>query len=127
MTALLAIESGGSYIDLPSPNENGYSTNLQELSKSSRNALGNLYKFRINMKQTIEVEWNLTAPEDKNLITRLTRDNSFQVRYFDTEDSTIKYGRFYRGSDYKVTPQIRYVPDKGEFMYYNIKMSMVEF
>ena len=127
MTAPLAISNGGEYIDLPMPNEDGYSTKLEEISKSSRNAVGTLYKFRIALKQTITVEWNLTAPEDKNLITSLTSGNSFQVRYFDTEDSTFKYGKFYRGSDYQVTPQIRYKKDENEFMYYNIKMSMVEY
>lgn len=127
MTALLAIGEGGGYTDLPMPNENGYSTKLEEISKSSRNVMGNLYKFRITMKQTINVEWNLTSPEDKNLITSLTRGNSFQVKYFDTETSTFQYGKFYRGSDYQVTPQIRYDKVGNEFMYYNIKMTMVEF
>ena len=127
MTALLAIGEGGGYTDLPMPNENGYSTKLEEISKSSRNVMGNLYKFRITMKQTINVEWNLTSPEDKNLITSLTRGNSFQVKYFDTETSTFKYGKFYRGNDYQVTPQIRYDKDNNEFLFYNIKMSMVEF
>ena len=127
MTALLAINKDGTYIDLPMPNENGYTTKLEELGYQNRNTAGNLYKFRINMKQVIVVEWNLTAPEDKNLITGLTRDNAFDVRYFDTEDSTIKYGTFYRGAEYQVTPQIRYLRDKGEFMFYNIKMKMVEY
>jgi hypothetical protein len=122
---LLAISSGGSYIDLPAPAYGGYSTVPQEIVKSGRNTAGTLYKERITVKQTITVTWQAITPQQKNQILGLTAGNSFNVRYFDTTDGTVKYGLFYRGNDLEITPLVRF--DGTEFVAYNVKMSMVEF
>ena len=127
MTALLAVNVDGTYVDTPMQNSGGYSTTAQEISYSSRNLYGNLYKLRLTVKRTISVEWNLITPEEKTSIASMTNANSVQVKYFDIDTSEIKYGKFYRGSDYKITPQIRYDSDNNEFLYYNVKMSLVEF
>lgn len=123
--SLLAVSSGGAYIDLPTPAYGAYSTVPQEIVKSGRNTAGTLYKERITVKQTITVGWNAITPEDKNRILSLTSGNSFNVKYFDTQDGTTKYGLFYRGNDLEVTPLLRH--NGSEFGAYNISMSLVEF
>lgn len=125
MTALLAVSSGGVYVDLPTPAKDGYTTTPNELSNAGRNTSGVLYKDRIRVSQSIEVTWNGLTPEEKNELLSLTSTNSFNVRYFDTQDSTIKYGLFYRGSDLVITPLVRY--DGTDFVAYNVSMSLVEF
>ncbi|MFA6734021.1 MAG: hypothetical protein WCS71_02865 [Sphaerochaetaceae bacterium] len=121
---VLAISKGGAYIELPQPSFGGYTTQTQEIVKASRNALGNLYKFRINTKKTIEVQWSGFTAEEKNLIWSLTSDNSFNVRYLDVEDDQVKYGKFYRGNDSKVSPMLTL---RGQrFDLYEIKMTLVE-
>lgn len=122
---LLSIQKDGNYIDLPVPALDGYVCVANEISKASRNTLGNLYKYRIAVKRSITVSWKGMTPEQKNRILLLTKDNSFQLKYFDPQESVFKYGKFYRGSDLEIKP---YPPFKnGEFRYYDISMSMSEF
>ena len=125
MTAVLAIGSGGSYVDLPTPTYGGYMTTQDEVSKAGTNTSGVLYKDRIRIRQSIEVHWNTATAEEKNLILSLTNRNSFNVRYLDTEDDTIKYGLFYRGNDLRIEPLLRY--DGTGFPRYAISFTMVEF
>lgn len=125
MTAVLAIGSDGSYVDLPTPSYAGYMTTPNEVSKAGTNTSGVLYKDRIRIRQSIEVHWNTATAEEKNLILSLTNRNSFNVRYFDTEDDTIKYGLFYRGNDLRIEPLLRY--NGTGFPRYAISFTMVEF
>lgn len=124
MTSLLAVQSGGSYIDLTSPSSMHVIPN--EIVKSSRNTLGNLYKFRINVKTTIELEWAGVLSDQKTTICTLTEPNSFNVRYFDMPTSTFKYGNFYRGSDFDIEP-VGGRWSGSDFQRYKITMSLVEF
>lgn len=124
-TSLIAVSSGGGYTDLPMPAKDGYTTMKNEEVVSGRNTSRVLYKDRIRFINTVEVKWNALTPEEKTLITRLTDDNAFALRYFDVTDSTIKYGRFYRGSDFKITPLIRH--NGTDFVAYNVEVSFVEF
>lgn len=125
MTAVLAVSSGGSYVDLPNPAYGGYFTTPNEVSKAGTNTSGVLYKDRIRIRQSIEVTWNAITAEQKNLILSLTNHNSFNVRYLDTEDDKVKYGLFYRGNDLRIEPLLRY--DGSGFPRYNVSFSMVEF
>lgn len=125
MTAVLAIGSGGSYVDLPTPSYSGYMTTPNEVSKAGTNTSGILYKDRIRIRQSIEVHWNTATAEEKNLILSLTNRNSFNVRYFDTEDDQFKYGLFYRGNDLRIEPLLQYTGTG--FKRYAISFTMVEF
>ena len=125
MTSVLAIGSGGSYVDLPTPSYSGYMTTPNEVSKAGTNTSGILYKDRIRVRQSIEVHWNACTPEEKNLILSLTNKNSFNVRYFDTEDDQIKYGLFYRGNDLRIEPLLQYTGTG--FKRYAISFTMVEY
>lgn len=125
MTAIIAVSNGGTYIDLPTPAYSGYTSTPEEIVVSSRNALGNLYKYRLNVKATLEVEWHGVTPEEKNLICELTEPNSFNVRYFDTFTGEFAYGTFYRGSSPSVTPLGRWTG--SDFSAYHVKLSLVEF
>ena len=125
MTAVLAIGSGGSYVDLPTPSYSGYMTTPNEVSKAGTNTSGILYKDRIRIRQSIEVHWNAATAEEKNLILSLTNHNSFNVRYFDTEDDQFKYGLFYRGNDLRIEPLLQYTGTG--FKRYAISFTMVEF
>ncbi len=125
MTSLLAVSSGGGYVDLPCPSYQKYSSVPNEVVKAGTNTKGVLYKDRIRIRQTISVGWDCLTPDEKNSILSLTSGNSFQVRYFDCAESTFRYGKFYRGSDLAVTPILRY--NGTEFGAYNITMSLVEF
>lgn len=125
MATIIAILSGGNYVDLPTPAVDGYKCIPNEISKASRNTLGNLYKYQITVKRSITINWKSLTPAQKNSILTLTKGNSFQAKYFDFEDATYKYGKFYRGSDLEVKP---YPPFKnGEFKMYDITLSMSEF
>lgn len=124
MTALLAVSSGGDYIDLPCPSYGKYSSVPNEVSRAGTNTKEVVYKDRVRIRYTISVGWDCLTKGEKNLILNLTGGNSFQVRYFDCSDSTFKYGRFYRGNDLSITPILRYADD--EFGGYNITMSLVE-
>lgn len=121
--SLISIDSGSGYIDVPAPSS--MTTIPNELVKSSRNALGNLYKFRINVKTTISLTWNVMTSEDKTRLLNATSGNSFSVKYFDMTDSTFKFGTFYRGSDLSVEPLKRF--NGTDFEHYTVKMSLVEF
>ena len=121
--ALLAIDSGSGYVDVPAPSS--MTTIPNELVKSSRNALGNLYKFRINVKMTINVTWNVISSADKTRLLNATSGNSFSVKYFDMTSSTVKFGTFYRGSDLSVEPLKRF--NGSDFEHYKVSMSLVEF
>ena len=125
MTAVLAIGSGGSYVDLPTTSYSGYMTTPNEVSKAGTNTSGILYKDRIRVRQSIEVHWNTATAEEKNLILSLTNRNSFNVRYFDTEDDQFKYGLFYRGNDLRIEPLLQYTGTG--FKRYAISFTMVEF
>lgn len=122
--ALIAVSMDGAYTDLPTPAVGGYEVRPEEITKSSRNTLGNLYKYRITVKRSISVKWVAVSPAEKDMIMQATADNSFQVKYFDIQEGTYKYGKFYRGNDLTVTP---YPPFKdGEFRMYDIAFSIVE-
>lgn len=125
MTAILAVSSGGAYVELPCPSYGKYSTTPNEVVRAGTNTKGVLYKDRIRIRQTISVGWDCLTKEEKNSILSMTGGNSFNVRYFDTESSTFKYGKFYRGNDLAITPILKYEGD--EFGAYNITMSLVEF
>lgn len=125
MTAIIAVASGGSYVDMPTPAYMGYSSVPNEVNKAGTNTAGVLYKDRIRIRNTISLKWNAITPADKNLALSLTSANDFNCRYFDCETSTFKYGKFYRGNDLAITPILQY--DGTDFGAYNITMSLVEF
>lgn len=123
--AIIAVLSNGTYVDLPTPAVDGYQCIPNEISKASRNTLGNLYKYRIAVKRSITVNWVALSPVQKASVLNLTDGNSFQLKYFDPQEGDYKYGKFYRGSDLKIEP---YPPFKnGEFRMYDISMSLSEF
>lgn len=122
--SVLAVGSGGNYIDLPDPAYKGYTAIWQELNKADRNTLGNLIKERITTKFTITAEWHGLTAEEKNLLLSSTDANTFSLRYVSTMDDTVGYGKFYRGSDLEVTGYGRF--DGSRFQYYDVKMSLVE-
>lgn len=122
--ALIAVSIDGAYTDLPTPAVGGYEVRPEEITKSSRNTLGNLYKYRIAVKRSITLKWVTVSPAEKDMIMQATAGNSFQAKYFDIQEGIYKYGKFYRGNDLTVTP---YPPFKdGEFRMYDISFTIVE-
>ena len=122
--ALIAVSIDGAYTDLPTPAVGGYEVRPEEITKSSRNTLGNLYKYRIAVKRSITLKWVTVSPAEKDMIMQATAGNSFQVKYYDIQEGIYKYGKFYRGNDLTVTP---YPPFKdGEFKMYDIWFTIVE-
>ena len=119
----MAIDKGAGYVELPPPSY--LRTPRNEVVRSNRNALGNLFRFRINRKAGIDVKWAVITPAEKNLIMELTEGNSFQVGYFDTNTSKTKYGKFYLGNDAEVIPLKSF--DGTDFPYYSVSLSMVEY
>ena len=131
MTAVLAVESGGSYIDLPTPAHLGYSNVIEELTRSDRNITGFLIKEHVAWKQTIEVEWKGISAEDKNRIINLTSANSFGIRFFDMMTESIQYisasaGGVYRGTGMKIKGYCRFDSTNNTFPYYDLSISLVE-
>lgn len=121
--ALISIDSGSGYVDMVPPSSMEVVPN--EIVKSSRNTLGDLYKFRITVKTTIKLQWAVIGTSDKTKLMSSTSGNSFQVKYFDMSTSTYRYGKFYRGSDLKISPVTNW--EGTDFRYYNVSMSLVEF
>lgn len=122
---LMYVELDGDYVGLPTPKIDGYSVATNEITRSSRNMLGTLYKYRVAVKTTITVAWVGISPEDKNDLLNLTGDNSFRLKYYDTVTGKYKAGKFYRGNDLAIRP---YPPRmNGAFQYYDVSFSMVEF
>ena len=122
--ALIAVSIDGAYTDLATPAVGGYEVRPEEITKSSRNTLGNLYKYRIAVKRSITLKWVTVSPAEKDMIMQATAGNSFQVKYYDIQEGIYKYGKFYRGNDLTVTP---YPPFKdGEFRMYDISFTIVE-
>ena len=122
--ALIAVSIDGAYTDLSTPAVGGYEVRPEEITKSSRNTLGNLYKYRIAVKRSITLKWVTVSPAEKDMIMQATAGNSFQVKYYDIQEGIYKYGKFYRGNDLTVTP---YPPFKdGEFRMYDISFTIVE-
>lgn len=122
--SLLSVaDAGGDYIELPHPS--AYTATPNETVKAMRNVQGNLYKYRISVKRTIEVSWNAVTPAQKATIVNLTKGNSFYVKYYDTQDGAERASKFYRGNDTVVTG----IPpwDGTDFRAYNIIMTLVEF
>lgn len=121
--ALISVSTTEGVKELPTPS--AYDVIPNEITKSSRNTLGNLYKYRIAIKRSITVSWNILTPEQKNLVLSATQPNKFRVTYFDSSTSTYLSGSFYRGNDLTITP----VPPfkDGEFRYYSVSMSLTEF
>lgn len=122
--SIIAVSSGGSYIELPDPAYQGYKTMSNELAKADRNTLGNLIKERIAIKKTIEVEWHGLSKEGKDEIMSATSTNTFSVRYVDMTDDTVKYSTFYLGSDAEITGYGKY--SGASFQYYDVKISLIE-
>lgn len=131
MTAVLAIESGGTYIDLPTPAYEGYSNVIEELTRSDRNVTGFLIKEHVAWKQTIEVQWKGLTAEEKNRIIELTNANSFGIRYFDMMTETVKYisasaGGVYRGTGMKIKGYGTFDAEHNTFPHYDLSISLVE-
>lgn len=122
--SILAVQSGGSYVELADPAYQGYTSVANELTKSDRNTLGNLIKERITIKATLEIEWHGLTKAQKDAIMSGTSANTFSVRYFDVDDDTVKYGKFYRGSDVEVMAYGKF--NGSSFQYYDVKISLVE-
>lgn len=122
--SVIAVQSGGSYVELADPAYQGYTTVANELTKSDRNTLGNLIKERITIKATLEIEWHGLTKAQKNAIMSGTSANTFSVRYYDVDDDTVKYGTFYRGSDVEVVAYGKF--DGAKFQYYDVSLSLIE-
>lgn len=131
MTSIIAVEEGGSYIDLPDPYE--YTTKSNEIIESDGRTMDlTMVLDVIGIKKEISIGWRVLSPEDHTRIMNLTRMTSahkqFNVRYFDMDDKTIKFGVFYRGNDVAQSVQIVDGPNwiNDNFKRYNLKISMVE-
>ncbi len=122
--SILAVQSGGSYVELADPAYQGYTSIANELTKSDRNTLGNLIKERITIKATLEIEWHGLNKAQKDAIMSGTSANTFSVRYYDVDDDTVKYGTFYRGSDVEVVAYGKF--NGSSFQYYDVSISLVE-
>lgn len=132
MTAVLAIESNGNYIELPEPAYKGYTNVREELTRADRNVNGTLIKEHVAWKQTIEVQWKGLTPAQKNQIISLTDANTFGIRYFDTMTETMQYihksgnSGVYRGTGMKVVGYGTYDAVNNTFPRYDVSMSLIE-
>lgn len=122
--SVLAVLRSGAYVELPDPAYTTYASVSNELSKADRNTLGDMIKERIALKASIQVEWHGLTKAQKDLIMSLTSGNTFQMRYLDIEDDTVKLSRFYRGSDTEIKAYGRF--NGTSWRYYDIKTSLVE-
>ena len=81
---------------IPTPTE--YTVDIEELSKSERNANGLLIKERIAFKRKLNMSWAyLTAADASSLLSRLN-PSFVSVVYPDPETNINQTGTFYAGS-----------------------------
>lgn len=127
MTNVLEISSTetGEYTPLPVPSMDGYECTPNELVKANRNAYGNLYKYRINVKRSIMVSWNALSHDEYVDLIQKTSGASFWLKYWDMQEMTVKTGKFYRGNDLRVIGKPPFKDE--EFAYYVVSMSFEEF
>lgn len=102
MTALISVESSGTYIPLPPPSV--YEATPNEVVEAERTVEGDMVKERITIKRSIVLEWPNLLSAQSTQVAALTSPNTFRVRYFDPETKTFQYGMFYRGNDYEHKP-----------------------
>ena len=121
--AILAVLSNGDYVDLATPSS--YVCLPMEISEADRTVEGDMVKDRIAVKRQITVMWKGVTNAQKNTIASLTGANSCQLKYYDHETSTVMYGTFYRGNDYKLQPLDSTYTGAGWSMY-AITMSLTE-
>lgn len=121
-------------VKLPSPSE--YEVTPQEITKSSRNARGDLFKFHLSWKRTIRAVWYAVDASMMRTIAAATdSEGRMEVGYYDPESGAIRTGFFYRGSDYKVAGADRFswnvAADGGRspagHLHYRVEMSLVEY
>ena len=115
----------GEYTPLPVPSMDGYECTPNELVKANRNAYGNLYKYRINVKRSIMVSWNALSHDEYVDLIQKTSGASFWLKYWDMQEMTVKTGKFYRGNDLRVMGKPPF--KNGQFDYYVVSMSFEEF
>lgn len=125
MTSVLAVNVGGSYVDLPDPAYDNYKTYPNEISKADRNTLGNLIKQRITVKQSISVKWVGLTAEQKTQIVDLVGGDNFQLKYLCLENDQFQYGKFYTGNDMEIRGYGKF--DGRRFTYYDLTATFVEY
>lgn len=131
MTAILAVEIGGTYVDMPTPSD--YECEIEEANDADRTVEYLLIKERIALKRQITVSWNYLSPADHLTLMNATGDNSCNLRYFDYGTGVFMYGTFYRGNDTKDKPILNARSSTGapwsgtDFAAYTVSMSLTEF
>lgn len=126
MTAVLAVLVAGSYVDLPTPCRRGYTVVSKDLdSGSERNVEGLLVRDRLTVKRQITVSWTCLTNADKNRLVSLTSAEKIGLRYHDVQDDTVRYGQFYRGSDYTIEPMSQF--DGTAFVFFDVSMTLTEY
>ncbi len=126
MTAVLAVLVAGSYVDLPTPCRRGYTVVSKDLDAGSeRNIEGLLVRDRLTVKRQITVSWTCLSNADKNRLVSLTSAEKIGLRYHDVQDDTVRYGQFYRGSDYSIEPMSQF--DGTAFTFFDVSMTFTEY
>lgn len=136
MTELLAILSGGNYIDMPCPSS--YKCILQKIvDTEGRTVTGDLDVSYVTSKRQITVSWGYLSPADHHtLMDSLVNTGvtlALSLRYWDTTTHAFKYGTFYVGNDLDEGPIVNAPSSAGpawsgsDFGGYYASMSLTEY
>ena len=83
--------------DTTIPTPSSYDIGVQDISKATRNALGNMIIERINTKVKINLSWKSLTPLEQTSVLFAVSGTSFEVEYLDPRTDTILSKEFYCG------------------------------
>lgn len=81
--------------NFPAPSD--YTVTVNDISKASRNALGNMIIERINTKRTITCSWAYLNQSDTAELLQAVSSTSFNVTYIDPQTGGNRTSKFYVG------------------------------
>lgn len=74
-----------------------YDVGIMDVSKATRNTLGDAYIEVINTKRKIELDLTGLSPDEISLVLNLVSRPPFLVKYQDPQDNGLRTGMFYSG------------------------------
>jgi hypothetical protein len=114
--ALITIDG----VEIPAPTK--YTVNIMDISKSERNAAGEMITERIATKRKIEMSWDILGQDDTSTLLNSVDPVFFYVEYIDPKTGGLRTGTFYSGD--RSSPAITF--SNGIMQYKDVKFNIIE-
>jgi len=107
-------------ITLPAPTK--YDVGIMDISKATRNTLGNMNIEVIATKRKIELDLSMLDSNEVSQVLRLVSSTPFSVDYQDPQDNAMRTGMFYTGD--RKTSGLSFV--KGKMEWKSLTFNIIE-